>query len=56
LRILGDLHGTGEDFARLQGLYREALYNVDLLREKLIASEKARVSTGTSGLDQSRNI
>jgi hypothetical protein len=54
LRIFGELHGTGEDFARLQGMYREAMYNVDLLREKLIASEKARV-TGTSGIDQSRN-
>ena len=55
LRIFGDLHGTGEDFARLQGMYREAMYNVDLLREKLIASEKARVSTGTSSIDFSRN-
>ena len=56
MRIFGDLHGTGEDFARLQGMYREAMYNVDLLREKLIASEKARVSTGTTGIDQSRTL
>lgn len=55
LRIFGEIHGTGEDFARLQGLYRESLYNVDLLREKLIASEKARVTSGTSGIDSSRN-
>lgn len=56
IRIFGDIHGTGEDFTRLQGLYREALYNVDLLRGKLIESEKARVSTGTLQVDQSRTI
>jgi flagellar biosynthesis chaperone FliJ len=56
MRIFGDIHGSGEDFTRLQGFYREATYNVELLREKLVASEKARVSTGTSGVDHSRTI
>jgi hypothetical protein len=56
MRIFGDIHGSGEDFTRLQGLYREATYNVELLREKLVASEKARVTTGTSGVDHTRTI
>jgi len=59
MRVFGDIHGAGEDFTRLQGLYRESTYNVELLKEKLIASEKARVTTGTIGtanIDHSRTL
>lgn len=55
-RVLGEFQGSGNEFSRLFSFLRERSYEVDLLKDKLINSEKASLVREYSGVDAERTI
>jgi hypothetical protein len=55
-RILGDFEGSGNDFNRLLSFLRERDAEVELLRTRLIDTEKRAISKDFSGVDSERTI
>jgi len=55
-RILGDFEGSGNDFNRLLSFLRERDSEVELLKTRLIDTEKKAISVEFSGVDAERTI
>lgn len=55
-RILGEFEGSGNDFNRLLSFLRERDSEVELLRTRLIDTEKRHIHTEFSGVDAERTI
>ena len=55
-RILGEFEGSGNDFNRLLSFLRERDSEVELLRTRLIDTEKKHIHTEFSGVDAERTI
>jgi cell division protein FtsB len=56
MRILGDFEGSGKDFSRILSFLRERDAEVELLKTRLIDTEKRVVSHDFSGVDAERTI
>ena len=56
MRILGDFEGSGKDFSRILSFLRERDAEVELLKTRLIDTEKRVVSHDFSGVDDERTI
>jgi hypothetical protein len=56
MRILGDFEGSGKDFSRILSFLRERDSEVELLKTRLIDTEKRAVSRDFSGVDAERTI
>ena len=55
-RILGDFEGSGNDLNRLLSFLRERDAEVELLKTRLIETEKKSISRDFSGVDSERTI
>jgi len=56
MRVLGDFEGSGNDFNRLLSFLRERDGEIELLRTRLIDTEKKSIHTEFSSVDAERNI
>ena len=55
-RILGDFVGSGTEFNRALSLYRESFAEAELLKTRLIDTEKKSIHNEFSGVDAERTI
>lgn len=56
MRILGDFEGSGNDFNRLLSYVRERDGEVQLLKSRLVDTEKKALTSSFSGVDSERTI
>ena len=56
MRVLGEFEGSGNDFNRLLSFLRERDAEIELLKTRLIDTEKRITHTEFSGVDAERTI